>query len=150
MNTTTTQTATRHTDDTLASVWLGAYSSIREMTEALRDAGDDDDATDAARKVIQQDPLSVEVRSDWHAPGAEDATPAEFCILLSTGGPASRIIGTLDEHGEPETARLEVQDWGTPWAGQWGTAEVQAALGDGAADVSDVLLAYAREFYFGE
>jgi hypothetical protein len=35
-------------------------------------------------------------------------------ILLGTGGPAVRIVGELDSTG-PRTARLEVQDWFTPW-----------------------------------
>ena len=146
MNTETNSTART---DTLARVWLAAYESIREMVAAL-DAARDEDAAETARQTIQEDPLEVTVRSGWYAPGSEAGKPEEFCILLSTGGPASRIIGSLDEHGQPEMARLEVQDWGTPWAGQWGTAEVQAALGDGAAEVTEVLLAYAREFYFGE
>jgi hypothetical protein len=141
---------TTTTDRSLAETWLAAYQSIRCMTDALRDAGDDDGTREDARQTIIEDPLEVTVRSDWHTPNTDHQKPAEFCILLSTGGPASRIIGTLTEHGQPEMARLEVQDWGAPWVGQWGTAEVQAALGDGAAEVTEVLLAYAREFYFGE
>jgi hypothetical protein len=42
-------------------------------------------------------------------------------------------------HGEPTRARLETQDWGTPWT------EYRGAWGGGA----DVLLAYARQFYYG-
>jgi hypothetical protein len=137
-------------DNSLPSTWLCAYQSILEMMANLNRPGATLDESEAAREIIQEDPLEVTVRSDWYSPGGEAGKPSEFCIILSTGGPASRIIGTLSEHGEPETARLEVQDWGTPWAGQWGTDEVQAALGDRAADVSGVLLAYAREFYFGE
>lgn len=36
-------------------------------------------------------------------------------VLLSTGGPALRIIGGLDEYGQPNEPRLQWQDWGTPW-----------------------------------
>ncbi len=54
-----------------------------------------------------------------------------------TGGPATRIIGELNEHGEPTRARLQVQDWGTPWTDYRG--------GD-----QETLLTYARCFYFGE
>ena len=64
------------------------------------------------------------------------AKPFEFCILLSTGGPASRIRGELD-NGEPCRAWLEVQDWGTPWTQYFDIEQ-------------DTLLAYARCFYFGE
>lgn len=93
---------------------------------------------EAARERIQEDALSVQVRSDWYSPGDEDgAKPAEFEILLTTGGPALRIIGDLDEHGQPTRARMEHQDWGTPWQELF------------EAD-RDVLLTYAQQFYFGE
>lgn len=96
---------------------------------------------DEARERIQEDALSVEVRSDWYTPGcgADDNArkPAEFQILLCTGGPACRIIGELDEHGEPDRARIQHQDWGTPWTDYFDTD-------------SDTLLAYCRCFYFGE
>jgi hypothetical protein len=85
---------------------------LKKLTDAAGECKDADDA----RQRIEEDPLSVEVRSDWYTPGSPDGnTPGEFCILLSTGGPATRIIGELDQHGEPCRARLEVQDWFTPW-----------------------------------
>ena len=84
--------------------------------------------------MIYEDPLSVEVRSGWVTPGAE-MTPEDFCILLGTGGPATRIRGELDEYGEPYRAWLEVQDWGKPWT-QYFPAE------------QDTLLTYARCFCF--
>lgn len=140
------------TETSLTQTWLCAYQAILEMVDNLKSAYEtgENDGIEKAQYAIQEDPLSIEVRSGWYSPGEKPDAPEEFCILLSTGGPASRIIGTLSEHGEPETARLEVQDWGTPWGSQWGTAEVQAALCDGAAEVTEVLLSYAREFYFGE
>jgi hypothetical protein len=70
---------------------------------------------DDARQAIQDDPLSVEVRSGWYNPGGLDNQPEEFCILLCTGGPAVRIIGELDMDAEPVRAWIEYQDWGTPW-----------------------------------
>ena len=30
-----------------------------------------------------------------------------------------RLIGALNEYGEPETAELQMQDWGVPWQA-WG------------------------------
>ncbi len=88
-----------------------------------------------AERAIHEDALSVEVRSDWHEPGG-DNTPGEFTILLCTGGPAVRIVGELDR-GEPSRAWLECQDWFTSWTQVHGPDQ-------------DVLLAYARCFYFGE
>jgi hypothetical protein len=73
-----------------------------------------DDLAEAVREFAQEMPLSVLVRSDWHAPGAE-FEPAQFELLLSTGGPAVRIIGELDHHKQPYRPQLQYQDWGIPW-----------------------------------
>lgn len=92
---------------------------------------------DDARQRINEDALSVEVRSGWQTPG-EDFTAAEFSITLCTGGPAVRIRGLLDNYGVPDTAWLEYQDWGTPWATYFGD------------DLNtDDLLAYAQQFLGG-
>lgn len=103
-----------------------------ELAELEAAAGEYDSQEDA-EQAIQDDPLSVEVRSDWTTPG-EDLTPSEFCILLCTGGPAVRIVGELSD-GEPVRAWMEYQDWGTPWS-QYYDAD------------SATLLDYARRFYF--
>ena len=83
-------------------------------------------------------PLEVEVRSDWHNPG-EKESPGEYYILLSTGGPATRITGDLDEHGSPSSARIECQDWFTPWTYVSTSTEEDEAL-----------VKFAQHFYFGE
>jgi hypothetical protein len=107
---------------------------IEELIDLEAVAGDCTDEEDA-RQRIQEDPLAVEVRSDWTSPG-EPLEPSEFMILLCTGGPAVRIVGELNR-GEPCRARLEYQDWGTPWARYFG------------AD-SATLCQYASHFYFEE
>lgn len=107
-------------------------AELAELEEAAGECKDRDEA----EQRIQEDALSVEVRSNWHEVGG-DNTPGEFNILLTTGGPAVRIIGDLDESFEPTSARLEVQDWGKPWTTYWRASE-------------DTLLSYARCFYFGE
>lgn len=106
-----------------------------EFTDLGYAAGDCENR-DAARERIQQDPLSVQVRSGWYNPCDSQEAPEEFEILLCTGGPAVRIIGELDEHNEPSRAWLEYQDWGTPWQRYFDAEQ-------------DTLLAYCREFYFG-
>ena len=90
--------------------------SILSLVKALRDARENDDETamDKAREAILEDALEVLVRSDWVNPGSENFPVAEFSILLATGGPACRLIGTL-ERGEPYSVAMEWQDWGTPW-----------------------------------
>jgi hypothetical protein len=81
--------------------------------------GSDDNARlyhdmDAIEVEIFNSPLSVEVRSDWATPG-KDLMPMNYRLLMTTGGPAVKITGSLNEEGMPETAELEYQDWGTPW-----------------------------------
>jgi hypothetical protein len=115
----------------LMTIGEGAYAAIAEMVAALECENEDEEA----RERIEEDALSVEIRSGWQ-PLGETLEPAEFCITLTTGGPAVRIIGELSD-GEPSRARLEVQDWFTPWT------EYRAAD-------SDVLLAYCQCFYFGQ
>lgn len=110
-----------------------------ELAELEEEAGDCESREDADQRILE-DALSVEVRSDWHAPGdPEGSAPAEYQILLCTGGPAVRIRGELDQYGEPCRAWLEYQDWFTPW-----TERVNRE-GD-----EEALLTYARCFYFGE
>ena len=92
---------------------------------------------DSARQAIIEDALDVQVRSGWHAPGWESG-PEEYRILLCTGGPAVRIIGELNQHKEPESAKLEYQDWFTYWE------EHREGIDE------DILLAYAGCFYFGD
>lgn len=133
-----------------ARSWM---ESIIEMVSALDEPEQDDDGNDIPRTIdgdevtqeeaqerIQESPLSVEVRSGWCslAEWADAPQPEEFCVLLSTGGPALRIIGDLNHHGEPECPRLEYQDWGTPWT---------EAFGDWVDD--DALLTYCQQFCFG-
>ena len=108
----------------------------------IHDVDDDDREEyhdeDDARQRIDEHPLDIEVRSDWHHPGDQDP-PREYMILLCTGGPAVRIVGDLNEHGEPDTARIEYQDWFTYWERLPINREQE-----------NYLLDYARCFYFGE
>jgi len=127
-----------------ACAWM---DNIWEMIEALESTEKGEAATIGGepfedeidvRERISESVLSVEVRSDWASPG-EQMKPEEYCILLTTGGPAARIIGRLSEYGEPETAILEYQDWGTPWT--------RLAV---CEDERGILLTFAACFYFGE
>ena len=107
-----------------------------ELAELMAAAGEYESQEDAER-AIDEDPLSIEVRSGWHTPG-EEATADEFCILLCTGGPAVRLVGDLNQHMEPESVRIEYQDWGTGWT-EYNGPEVDR----------DDLLSYAQRCYFG-
>lgn len=113
---------------------------LKELTDAATYEGDLQTDADSVRERIQECPLSVEVRNGWYAPGSDgdDVKPEEFMILLSTGGPALRIMGELGEHGGPTRAWLEYQDWGTPWTHHY------------VEGFSDTLLTFCQQFYFGE
>jgi hypothetical protein len=105
--------------------------------------GDTSEREEQIKTEVQEGPLSVQVRSGWCNVG-NPLEPTEYEILLSTGGPALRIWGELTEHGQPENARLEMQDWGVPWREVW-PCEV-----DDMDECRAALLWYASHFYFGE
>jgi hypothetical protein len=114
-----------------ASAW---YESIKSMLEVFDKA--DEENRDEAQARIEESPLSVCVRSAAFVPVGEVMDADEYEILLTTGGPALRIIGELDNN-YPKTARLEWQDWGTPWTVDFSVNE-------------ETLLRYAQFFFFGE
>lgn len=117
------------------------FQSIAELVAKLNTANENDNykEQDEVRDRISEDPLSVEVRSDWHYPGKGSDVGGEFKILLCTGGPAVRIIGELDENNEPDSVHLEYQDWGTPWTKYELDSEQE-----------ETLLEYCRQFYYAE
>ncbi|MCK5603673.1 hypothetical protein KAR91_17435 [Candidatus Pacearchaeota archaeon] len=117
------------------------FEGIKEMVEAMTEASDNEEWTEheEALTVIQEDPLSVEVRSDWHSPGSQDnGGISEFRILLCWGGPSVQIIGELDEYNQPCEAKIQYQDWFTGWTDYL------------PEDEDEILLDYCRQFYFGE
>lgn len=130
-----------------AEGWL---ESIQDMLirhdVAVEQAYTGPDETGATEREIQESILSVQVRSGWCDPGHFNVdrraseqlapTPEEYEILLSTGGPALRIFGRLNQHCEPESAELQMQDWGIPWE-RYPAPEA-------------TLLAFASHFWFGE
>jgi hypothetical protein len=101
---------------------------LEEMTRMVAAANDatNDETTEAASEEIAESVLACE-------------TYRSFEILLTTGGPALRIVGTLDTHCEPEGVELQKQDWGTPWT--------RVAL-TGAEQ--ETVERFASHFYFGE
>lgn len=134
MNTTPTRDEYAGARDNAAG-WL---ASIEEMLAAYNaKAQSSDYCTDSELSAIHESVLSVLVRNGWHEPGnTDDDGPDEYEILLTTGGPALRIWGKLDKYCQPESAELQMQDWGTPW-GRYPAAEA-------------TLLEFAQHFYFGE
>ncbi|MCA2969341.1 MAG: hypothetical protein INH43_12565 [Acidobacteriaceae bacterium] len=125
-----------------ADNWLIA---IRELVAALDAAYDvsERDGTqydiETAQTAIHEAPLSVEVRSGWYRPCDANPEPEEYRILLTWGGPAAQITGQLDTYGQPDTARLEYQNWATPWTARPLTNEER-----------EDVLTFAQQFYYGE
>ena len=114
--------------------WVDRQYIVREL-----DWNDDTDPAtirEQIEQLVQEDPLSVEVRSGWASVG-DTLDAEEFCILLSTGGPAVRLRGTLSS-GSVDRCWLEHQDWFKPW---------ELVMNSGA---SDALVWYAERFYWGE
>lgn len=115
--------------------------------EILSDLGWDaetdtqDSLQDSITEYVQQMPLSVLVRSDWHSPG-ETFIADQFEILLSTGGPACRILGELDRGSVAWQAGcrpvIQHQDWFKPWTES--TYNVD----------TDALIWFCEQFYYGE
>ena len=105
--------------------------------EQLRDleaeVGDCEDQGDAEQRILD-DPLSVGLGGWWETGTEPEAQ--EYRVLLTTGGPAVRIVGDIGLHGGAESAAMEVQDWGKPWTTY-------------PCDQS-ILLEYVSRLYLGE
>lgn len=108
----------------LACDWLEARfpdgnDLNNEARALLREHGWPDENREAVAASIRNEmrdmPIEIAVRSNWR-PVGKVLRPTEFFILLSTGGPATRITGRLDKAGEPaDRLLLEYQHWFTPW-----------------------------------
>jgi len=70
--------------------------------------------------------LGICVRSGW-TPINEKLEAREFQILLSTGGPACAIFGTMSESGVDDV-EIKHQDWGEEWQRLPMTEEESEAL----------------------
>lgn len=126
-----------HDPQALAGFEADYGEELKELIEAATVDGDLFDNSEKVCERITESPLSVQVRSGWVNPG-DEMQAEEFEILLSTGGPALRIMGELDEHKQPHRAWLEYQDWGTPWTHHY------------VEGFSDTLLTFCQQFYFGQ
>lgn len=121
----------------------GKYLS-QEAKAVLKEHGYDgtnhDTVGEWIENAMREAALSVEIRKGWKSPGdGESMDPVEFRILLTTGGPALRIVGELN-HDEPSRCWLEHQDWGTPWTRYFSRS----------AERATALLWFAGLFWFGE
>jgi hypothetical protein len=116
------------------AAWALANPDDAAELQALDDVCGECNDADEARQRIQEDALSVEVRSGWASPG-EKMESEEFRIVLCTGGPHVEIVGDLDR-SEPSRPRVIFKDWGDS--------------GELFDFDHDAVLAYCGCFYFGE
>ena len=82
------------------------FERSEELADLEEQAGEFADQ-DEARDAIYETPLSVEVRSGWHAVGDDAGEPEEFRIVLCTGGPHVELTGDIGD-----TVRVVFRDWG--------------------------------------
>ena len=147
------RTATGHaqTIEALYELHRWDANTAKSLTDEAKDiladlAWSNDGSTadafqDAVTEYAHEMPLTVRIRSDWHNPG-ETFTAAEFEILLSTGGPACRIIGELDSGSVAWQSGcrpvIQHQDWFKPWT-------------ESSYDIdTNALLWFCEQFYYGE
>ena len=119
----------------------GAAADILSDLDVSKYGNYADALQEAVTVYAQEMPLSIQVRSGWHSPG-ETFESAEFEILLSTGGPACRILGELDRGSVAWQAGcrpiLQHQDWFKPWTESSYNIDTNA------------LLWFCEQFYYGE
>lgn len=135
--------------DTITASWE-AYHFCQQQgegrhlsTEAkavLKEHGYDgtnhDTVADAIHDAMFEAPLEISRPSE----DPEDDETYGFCILLTTGGPALRIVGELNQWEEPARCWLEMQDWGTPWTRYYNRSTERATA----------LKWFAGLFYYGQ
>jgi len=104
--------------------------NLADMRDLINAAGECKSREDAIDRIME-DPLSIQFRGGWHDRDSE-SEDEEFMILLTTGGPAVRIIGEFGQGRSIHRVYLQVQDWGTPWTDYY------------EENISDVLEAYCH------
>lgn len=96
-----------------------ALDTIAVMAEELNEIADaegfgDDKRRENAHLAVLQSPLEVTYRAEGTDPAKLEAS--EIVILLSTGGPAVRLVAGCDAAGLFDgDVHIETQDWGTSW-----------------------------------
>ena len=96
---------------------VAQLETIKELYRDYKEAvnKDDDEAQEKTVEQAREEALSVDFRSGWSCSPDDLGDPEEFKILLSTGGPACQIRGSLNPYQHPEDIKIQYQDWGTFW-----------------------------------
>ena len=97
------------------SAWRQAGLQLLEIMRLHQMAKRQDTNLDELNELCQVAAAGgLSVRSGWSC-NFDELEAEQFRIDLAGGGPAVRIVGNLARFGHAEDARLEYQDWGTPW-----------------------------------
>lgn len=119
----------------------GAAADILSELNWDAETGTPEDFQEALEQYVQQMSLTVMVRSDWQPVGSTFEAQ-QFEILLSTGGPACRILGYLDRGSVAWEAGcrpvIQHQDWFKPWTESTYNVDTNA------------LVWFCEQFYYGE
>ena len=86
--------------------WVEANSGDAEELAELEKQAGEYAGQEEARDAIYETPLSVEVRSGWHAVGEDAGEPEEFRVVLCTGGPHVELTGDIGG-----AVRVVFRDW---------------------------------------
>lgn len=130
------------------------FEELDRLQEIAQYAEEVEEKVDELEEDLRGHALSVEVRSGW-ATHASEFEAEEYTILVTWGGPACRVHGTLN-YGQPDTAEIQYQDWGTPWTelSTYGylleKEGDQPGLLDHALALDQLVLRFAQLFYFEE
>lgn len=128
-----------------------AYQALEEGNEKVIVGGREYTHKIDMRDLAESMALGVEVRSPWHNPGdREGSKPDKYRILLSWGGHALRLVGSLDRWREPTgVPTLEIQDRGTPWE-EYRPCPKELENMEDPPSMDDVLIWFSWCFWFGE
>jgi len=131
----------------------GQLESIKELYREYKENASafvsNLDTEEAIVERAREQALSVEFRSGWSCSPDDLGGPEEFKILLSTGGPACQIRGSLSPYQHPEDIEIQYQDWGTPWE----SLQLNSTYADKSPNITsdyEALEWFCNCFYFGE
>jgi hypothetical protein len=83
---------------------------IQELLQNLDNAETEEDRESSYMELCEY-PLEIRTQKEE----TDYRMETSYIILLCTGGPAVRVYGQKDFNGIALSARLQAQDWFTPW-----------------------------------
>lgn len=136
MTTTSAETQTKSQLDTISHMMKLLVETAKDMKNAVNMTSDDKNFHADVLKTIHEYPAGIVIREGWHPPGDRDGLVIEYTIFLHNGRVVNnphlitktRIVGSLDAQGTPQSAHLEYGFLGNHYTGYKVTNEEQSAL----------------------